>query len=304
MRVFITGATGVLGRRVVPALIAQGHEVLAVGRSPDKRAALERIGARPVDADLFDFRAVCRALDGADAIANLATAIPAGFHAVLPWSWRATSQIRRHVSANLVDAALAGGTVQRVVQESFAPIYLDGGDHWIDETAPVRPARYNRSALDAEAQAQRFARAGCTGVIVRFGLFYGPADPITQQLLDAVRRGWYPLFGRPDGWSSWISHDDAAAAVVAALDAPAGIYNVVDDQPLRRREIADGIARLLGARPPRFLPRWATPLGGAVGATLARSLRISNRKLREATGWAPRDRTVLEGLAGIVNPPR
>lgn len=304
MRVFVTGATGALGRRVVPMLVAQGHEVIAVGRTADKRAALERAGARPTGADLFDPAAVRRALDGADAVCNLATAVPPGFRGVLSWSWRAMDRIRREVSANLVDAALAGSTVRRLVQEGFAPIYADGGDAWLDESSPVRPARYNRSELDAEAAAERFTLAGRTGVVLRFAFFYGPADPMTLRLLDAVRRGWFPLLGRPGAWSSWVSHEDAATAVVAALDAPAGIYNVVDDQPLRRRDLADGIARLVGAAPPRLLPTWATPLGGAAGGTLARSLRISNRTLREATGWKPKYRSALDGLAEVAGPSR
>jgi nucleoside-diphosphate-sugar epimerase len=209
-------------------------------------------------------------------------------------------RIRRRVSANLVDAALAGDTVRHMVQESFAPIYADGGDAWLDESSAVRPARYNRSVLDAEEQADRFTRAGRTGVVLRFGFLYGPGDAMTLQLMDAVRRGWYPLFGRPEGYSSWAAHEDAATAVVAALRVPAGVYNVVDDQPMRRRELADGIARIVGAKAPRFLPAWATALGGVVGGTLARSLRISNRKLRRAAGWQPKYGTALDGFAEVV----
>ncbi|HZN99539.1 MAG TPA: hypothetical protein VFB61_17585, partial [Gemmatimonadales bacterium] len=99
---------------------------------------------------------------------------------------------------------------------------------------------------------------------------------------------------------SWAHHEDAATAVLAALGAQAGVYNVAEDNPVRRRDLANGIALLLGVSPPRFPPRWATPLGGAVGPTLARSLRISNRKLRETTGWATRYPTTLEGIADIL----
>jgi nucleoside-diphosphate-sugar epimerase len=187
-----------------------------------------------------------------------------------------------------------------VIQESFAPIYADARDRWIDESSPVRAARYNRSALTAEANAERFTSAGRAGVVLRFGLLYGPRDEFTQQMIDAVRRGWFPLFGRSDGYSSWAHHDDAASAVVAALGVPAGTYNVVEDEPMRRRDLANGVAKLLGVSPPRFLPRWATLLGGVVGETIARSLRISNRKLRQATGWAPRYPTTLDGMADLL----
>ena len=146
-------------------------------------------------------RAVRRALEGVEAVCNLATAVPPRLsRPACPWAWRPMDRIRRQVSANLVDAALAAGSVRRMVQESFAPIYVDAGDAWVDETSPVRPGRYNRSVLDAERQADRLTRAGRAGVVLRFGLLYGPGDDLTLMLVDAVRRGWYPLFGRPDGY--------------------------------------------------------------------------------------------------------
>ena len=257
MRIFLSGASGALGRPAVPLLLEAGHEVTAVGRTPEKRKLLEGLGARAVEVDLFDAAAVARAVRGADAICNLATAVPpADLRLLLPWSWHEMDRVRRRVSANLVDAALAGETVRRVIQESFAPIYAAAGDAWVDETSLVRPARYNRSALDAEAHTERFTRGGRDGVVLRFGMFCGPGDPATLQLVDAIRRGWFPLFGRPDAYSSWAAHEDAARAVVAALDVPPGIYNVVEDEPMRRRELADGMAALLGVRPPRFLPAW------------------------------------------------
>lgn len=289
-----------MGRRVVPTLVEAGHDVSAVGRTAEKRRWLEEVGARAVEVDLFDAAAVRNAVDDAEVVINLTTAVPpAGIRMMLPWSWREMDRVRRHVSANLVDAAVSAD-VRRVIQESFAPIYADGGDAWLDESAEVRPARYNRSVLDAEAQADRFSREGRVGVVLRFAYMYGPRDPLTEQLLDGVRRGWFPIFGSPDAYGSWIAHDDAAAAVIAALDVPPGIYNVVEDEPMRRRELAEGLAQTLGVKPPRFLPGWVTALGGGVAATLARSLRISNRKLRRASDWAPRYPTTLEGLKAII----
>jgi len=93
----------------------------------------------------------------------------------------------------------------------------------VDESAPVRPARYNRSTLDAEAAAERLTKSGGAGVVLRFGMFYGPDDAATRQLLDAVRRGWFPPFEKPQGYTRWLAHDDAANAVVAALGVPAGV---------------------------------------------------------------------------------
>lgn len=301
MRVFIAGATGVIGRRVVPRLVEEGHTVTAVGRSPEKRERLEGQGARAIAVDLFAASAVREAVADQEAIVNLATAVPEpGPGLFLPWSWREMGRVRRHVSANLVEGALGGGTVRRLVQESFAPIYADGGARWLDESSPVDVPRYNRSMLAAEAQAERFRRSGRAGVTLRFGPFYGPDDPPTRQILDAVRKGWLPLFGAPDSYWTWCSQEDAARAVVAALELPSGVYNVVEDTPLRREELADGLARLLGVRRPRILPSWMRFLAGVLGGTFARSLRISNERLKAASGWAPLYPSVLDGIAAAL----
>jgi nucleoside-diphosphate-sugar epimerase len=301
MRIFIAGVTGVIGRRVVPMLVAAGHDVTGVCRTEAKRAALQRLGARGVAVDLFDADGVRHAVAGQDVVINLATAVPSPARMLLPGAWRPMDRVRRQVSANLAAAALAGDSVGRLVQESFAPIYADASDRWIDESSPVRPARYNRSAVDAESNAMRVATAGRAGVVLRFGGFYGPGDPFVAQMLGAVRRGWFPLIGRPEGYFSFVAHDDAAGAVVAALGVPAGIYNVVEQEPMRRRELAEGVAQLLGARPPRFPPRWVERLAGSLGETMSRSLRISNRKLERASGWTPRYPTALDGLRAIIS---
>jgi nucleoside-diphosphate-sugar epimerase len=186
VRVFIIGATGVIGSRVVAALIARGDAVSTVSRSPENRKRLDEIGARAIDVNLQDSTA----------------------------------------------------RVTRYVQESFAPVYPDCGDRWIDESVPIRPARYNRGVADAEAAALSFPG----GVVLRFGYFYGPDRDFTRDMIAMVRRGWSPLPGRPEAYTSPVSHDDAADAVVAALDVLAGIYNVVDDEPVTHRDFAGSLA--------------------------------------------------------------
>ena len=295
-RVFLAGATGVIGRRVVPLLVAAGHRVTAVGRAPDKRAALERAGAAAIELDLFDPAAVRRAVAGHDVVINLATHIPASARAFFPGAWRETNRMRRLVSHSLATAA---GT-SRFIQESFAPIYEDAGDRWIDEDAPVRVARYNRGVLDAEAAAGRVTRDGGTGVVLRFAFFYGADSDFTRDAIRYVRRGRAPVLGSPSGFISAVSHDDAATAVIAALAVPAGTYNVSDDRPLRRREFVDALAEALGVPPPKFFPRWLAVLAGSLGETLARSQRIANGKLRAASGWAPRYPSVVEGWSAVV----
>lgn len=298
MRIFVTGATGVVGSRVVPMLVAAGHQVTAVGRSPEKRAALERQGATAVEADLFSADSLRPVVTGHDTVINLATSIPPMPQMFLPGAWRETDHIRKTASANLVDAAIAGG-VSRFIQESFAPIYPDCGEQLIDESEPARPTSYNRSVLDAETSAQRFTQTNHTGVVLRFAWFYG-SDPLTRTIIDFVRRGWSPLPGSPDAYFSSVSHDDAATAVVAALNISAGTYNVVDDEPLPRRDNLTALAQALGVKPPKFFPTWTTPLFGSPGETMARSARISNRKLRGVSAWTPKYPSVREGWRAVV----
>ncbi|HKO15566.1 MAG TPA: NAD(P)-dependent oxidoreductase [Gemmatimonadaceae bacterium] len=301
--VFVTGATGVIGQRVIPQLVAQGHRVTGVARSSAKRAQLEALGARAVTVNLLDGDSVRRALEqgGHEVVVNLATHIPgSSFAMLLPWSWRENNRLRSEGSAVLVGAARAAGAA-RFIQESFAPVYEDGGAAWIDESWPVRPAPYNRTVLDAERSAARFTERGGTGVVLRFAGFYGP-DPMLRDLLGVVRRGWAPLPGTPDAYWSSAAHDDAATAVVAALDVPAGIYNVCDDEPVTRREYAALLAVAAGAaRAPRPMPGWVRMLGGRTMELLSRSQRMSNRKLRDAAGWAPRWPSVREGIPAAVS---
>jgi nucleoside-diphosphate-sugar epimerase len=184
-----------------------------------------------------------------------------------------------------------------LVQESFAPAYPDCGDRWIDETVALEPARYNQTLIDAERSAQRFMEGGATGIVLRFGAFYGPDATQLTNLIQSIRRGFAPIPARPEAFFSSISHDDAATAVVAALQARAGTYNAVDDEPLRRREYFDSLAQALGVPPPRIPPHWLAHLFGSLGRLLARSQRVSNSKLRHDTDWRPKYTSVRDGWA-------
>ena len=136
--------------------------------------------------------------------------------------------------------------------------------------------------------------------MLRFASFYGPDAFQSRSMIAAVRKGFAPLPGRPDAFFSSISHDDAATAVVAALGLPAGAYNVTDDEPLRRREMANVLAASIGVAPPRPLPGWLTKLAGPIGELMVRSQRMSNRKLRGASGWAPRWPSLREGWPAML----
>ena len=301
MKIFMTGATGVVGRHAVPLLVQGGHRVTAIGRTPEKRARLQGAGADAVDVDLFDPRAVERSVAGHDVVINLATHIPhSGTAMFLPGAWRENDRIRRDGSRILADAAIAC-RVPRFIQESFALMYADAGEAWIDETGAVQPARYNLTTLDAERSAERVTRSGGAGVVLRFAGLYGPDSPLAHELIGHVRRGRAPLPGSPEAYFSSVTNDDAASAVVAALDLRAGIYNVADDEPLRRREYLDTLARALGVAPPKLPPAWLMALGGSLAKLMGRSVRISNRKLRDAAGWRPRSPSAREGWKAIVD---
>jgi len=301
MRIFVTGASGVIGRRVVPQLVAAGHQVSAVVHSPAKHGQLEAQGARPVSVDLLDAASVARSVAGHDTVINLATHVPhSTAKLLLPGAWRENDRLRRITSGLLVDAAIANG-VGRVIQESFAPVYAGQGDVWITETSPLRPVRYNRTVLDAEQAAERFARSGGRGIVLRFAGFYGPDSTQLGDMLQNVRRGMLPLPGDPEAFFSFVSHDDAAAAVVAALSLPSGAYNVVEDDPITRRMLGDTVAALLHVKPPRRqVPKWITRLLGSIGELMSRSQRISNRRLRDAGDWRPRYPSIREGLRATL----
>lgn len=300
MKIIVFGATGVVGRRVVPELALSGHHVSTTVRSKESGLALEKAGACPIQVNLFDRKALRAAVTGHDVVINLATHMPASIlRTLLPGAWRENDRIRKVGSANLVDAALAAGT-RRFIQESFAPVYSDHGDAWIDEDAPIAPMGCIRAIVIAEAASLRFRGAGGAGVVLRFGTFYGPDSRFTQNMINAVRSGWAPLPGPPDAYFSSISHEDAAAAVIAALDVPAGIYNVVDDEPLRRRDYANALAAALRVAAPRPVPPWLTALSGPIGKVMSRSQRIANRLLRWESSWRPKYPSLREGWAATV----
>ncbi|HEX3160900.1 MAG TPA: NAD(P)H-binding protein [Gemmatimonadaceae bacterium] len=301
MRIFITGATGVIGRRAVPLLVAGGHRVTAVGRSPAKRDALRRAGAEAVEIDLFDADRVRHAVIGHDVVINLATHIPpSATRMMMRWEWRENHRLRREASAILADAALAAG-VERFVQESFAPVYADAGAAWIDETMAIHAVSHTRTVVDAERSAARVTEGGRVGVVLRFAAFYGPDATQVHDMVRMIRLGWAPLPGAPEAFFSSVSHDDAASAVAAALTVPAGTYNVTDDEPLPRRDFTAAVAEAFDLPRPKPLPPWAARLMGSMGELLARSERMSNRKLRDESGWTPRYRSAREGYRAVAD---
>jgi UDP-glucose 4-epimerase len=291
MNIVITGATGVVGRRVVPELLTSGHRVTGVVRSARARGLLEGLGARAVEADVFDDAAMTDAFAGADAVVNLLTRIPSAERMATPGAWDENDRLRREASAAIARAAQAAGA-GRLVQESLAFVYADGGEAWLDEAAAVAGGGTTTTALAAESNARELF-AGDT-VVLRFGLFIGPDSDLTQADIDGAQdRGVSPSIGRRDAYRPTVWIDDAAAAVAAALDAPAGTYNVADSDPPMRGEIDVALAEVVGRSGVRVVIEEIPPALEPV----ARSQRVSSLRLREATGCKPRVRGVRKAGA-------
>lgn len=306
MKVFVAGATGVIGRRIVRLLVEEGHEVTGVCRSDSKAVDMVAAGATPASVDLFDSDGVLGAVLGQDAIINVATAIPVGNDAAKKSAWEMNHRIRRQVSANLTKAGLAAG-VTRFVQESITFLYADGGDRFLDETDEVAPTWVTASALDAEANtlaAAEAAKGDTNAVVLRFGSFYAPDAAHTLDILASARTGKAASVGPGDRYWSSIHADDAAAAAVAALRAPSGIYNVVDDQPMTRRETFDALGSALGKRglayPSPLADRVIRLIMGKKLEMVSRSFRVSNAAFKRATGWKPAYPSVREGWREVV----
>lgn len=294
MRVFVAGATGVLGTAAVRRLVSSGHEVTGIARSQEKSRILYTLGAESARVDLFDAAAMRAAVEGHDVVCNLATHIPAGPAMMRTSAWRENDRIRTEGSAILAKAAADCGAL-RLIQEAVSLVYADGGQDWIAERSPLAVHPLTVSSLTAADNAMGFADQYRFAVVLRFGMFYG-ADSLTRWQLERVRRGKPVLSGDPDGYVSPITIEDAAAAVVAALAAPTGIYNVAG-QPAHRAQWARALGTAAGVDgSAKFLPSLTRRLLGGRAEVLGRSLRISSDAFHTATGW--RARTELaEGFA-------
>jgi nucleoside-diphosphate-sugar epimerase len=302
MKIFLTGGTGVVGTRALPALVAGGHQVTAVARGDVKADLVRSLGGEPVAVDLFDADAVAEAVVGHEAVVHLATHIPPLTKAARTSAWVTNERLRIEASAHLVDAALSAGAV-RYVQESICFPYQDAGDRWVDEDHPVDHVGPFAGAAAAEASAQRFAEGGGEGVVLRFAQFYAPESSHTQAFNALARRRLNPFLGAPEAYASFIHAEDAGAAVVAALGAPSGIYNVGDDEPLTRAEAGRVVAAALGVRPPKAIPGPLRKAAPSSAKLLMRSQRVSHDRFTAATGWHPTHPTIREGWSTTLEVP-
>jgi nucleoside-diphosphate-sugar epimerase len=284
VRVFVTGATGVLGMSAIASLQADGHDVTGLARSGEKADLLRRVGADACAAPLFDVDALAEAFDGHQAVCNLATHIPIGVSGIRRGAWKVNDRLRVEGSRAVAEAARRAG-VRRLVQESVSLLYADMGDEWITEDSALSVTGAVEPSAVAESNATAFESPTRVPVVLRFGALVGD-DPTTRWRIAQARAGRPIGFGDPHGWMHIVHPEDAGRAVAAAITAPPGVYNV-GAEPLRRHEVTRVIGELAGRPDIRFMPRLVVRLAGERMELMTRSHRVSSDRFHEATGWKP-----------------
>jgi 2-alkyl-3-oxoalkanoate reductase len=298
VKVFVAGASGVIGRRLVPMLVERGHEVTAMTRSPEKADQIRAMGAAPAIRDVFDEEGLRAELVSAapEVVVHELTDLPANIDPRKAGQQLANNdRIRDEGTRNLVAGAVAAGA-RRMVAQSIAFAYrTDGGvkteDDPLFDDAPF-PFSRTVEALHVLEDAVTKTE-GLEGIVLRYGFFYGPGSSYARDgsQAQAVSRRRFPVVGRGSGVFSFIHVDDAAAATVAAVEQGApGIYNVVDDEPAPLREWLPVYAEALGAKKPWRVPKFiARMAAGPYGTMLATELRgASNARAKAELGWEPR----------------
>jgi nucleoside-diphosphate-sugar epimerase len=308
MKVFVAGASGAIGTRLVPALVDNGHEVVGTTRTPAKTERLRQLGAEPVVVDALDGVAVKDAVAEAapDAVVHELTSIPDAIDPrKLDSQFAGTNRLRTEGTDHLLEAARAAG-VRRFVAQSFATwVYARTGDPIKDESDPVEtdPPASVRRTLAAILYVERavLEATDLEGIALRYGGFYGPGTSFGEgaPLLDLVRKRRLPIVGGGGGVWSFIHIDDAAAATVAAIErGKPGIYNVTDDEPAPVSMWLPELAAALGAPPPRRVPVWLARLFvGETGVAMMTEVRgATNEKAKRELGWQPRFASWREGF--------
>jgi nucleoside-diphosphate-sugar epimerase len=307
MRVFVAGATGAIGRQLVPRLVAAGHEVHGMTRSASKRALLDELGAVPVVADALDPDQVAEAVGRArpDVIVHQLTAIGAVDPRHMERDFAPTNRLRTEGTDHLLSAGQAVG-VRRFVAQSNVACYARTGaavkteDDPLDPS-PVRPMRANLEAMRHLETA--VLGAGWTeGIVLRYGWFYGPGTSLAagEDQLELIRRRRFPVVGGGGAVWSFIHVADAAEATVAAIErGTRGVYNVVDDDPARVADWLPALAQELGAKRPVRVPRFIGRLfAGEAGVVMMTELRgASNAKARRELAWRPAHPSWRQGMA-------
>lgn len=309
MRIFLAGATGVIGRPLVPVLVAAGHEVTGMTRSPARASALRVAGAEPAIADALDAEAVERALIDArpEAVIHQLTSIPPRINPrTQERDFELNDRLRTEGTRILVGAAQRAGA-SRILAQSIAFVYEPGppGTLHGEQDPLVRepPASFRRSAAAVRSLERTVLDAG--GIVLRYGYFYGPGSALSREgsMGADVRRRRLPIVGSGAGVWSFIHIEDAARATLAALAAEGpSVYNIVDDDPAPAAEWIPALAAALGARPPRKVPAWLARLAaGSYGvAVMTAGQGASNELAKRELGWTPAHPSWREGFRSAL----
>lgn len=306
MRILLAGATGAIGRPLLPMLIADGHEVFATTRSAEKTGDIAAAGA---SAEVVDFLepGAAEALIARvkpDVVIDELTSLPQAFDPRnAKDAYAANDRIRREGTGALIAAAEAGG-VERYVVQSVAFIYRPGGDALKVESDPIwsdAPEPFATSVAVLDANEQKVVQsAAFTGVVLRYGFLYGPGTWFETggSTWEAIKSRKYPLLGGGTGMQSLIHVSDAARATVLAATGAAGIFNVVDDDPAPLSEVVPFVAELAGAKKPLAVPAWLGGLlaGKYLAAAATRLPGASNAKAKAELGWSPEIASWREGI--------
>ncbi|MEA2364401.1 MAG: hypothetical protein QOD71_3546 [Thermoleophilaceae bacterium] len=306
MRVFVAGASGALGRTLVPRLVAAGHAVTGTTRSEARAEAIRAAGATPALVDALDADAVRSAVEQAapEVVVHELTALPERFDPRRSDVYEATNRLRGEGTRNLLDAARGAGA-RRFVCQSIAFAYAPGArPEVMDEDAPLNlgaPPPFGEGVRVMDEMERAVLGAdGLEGLVLRYGWFYGPGTYYAEDGSTAqdVRRRRFPVIGSGAGIFSFIHVDDAAEATVAAVERGApGVYNVVDDEPAAMRDWLPAYAEAIGARRPRRVPVWLARLvAGKMVSTINTQPGASNAKAKRELGWEPRWRSWREGF--------
>jgi nucleoside-diphosphate-sugar epimerase len=308
MRVFVAGATGAIGRRLVPQLVEAGHEVTAMTRSKEKLGLLYNLGAEAVACDVFDAGRLGAVVARAepDAVINELTDLPQSLNPRrLKEYYAANNRVRREGTANLLSAA-SGAGVRRFLVQGAAYWYAPTGGPVKTEEAPLYLDAPSPIGLAVETikevEEAVLTADGIEGIVLRYGMFYGPGTWYAKDgdVGRQVRKRRYPMIGHGEGTYSFIHVDDAASATAATLEsARPGVYNVVDDEPVSAAEWMPVYAEALGAKRPPRVPAFVARL--IAGEALVRwmlGLRgASNEKIREELGWRPKYESWRQGFS-------
>jgi nucleoside-diphosphate-sugar epimerase len=305
MRVFVAGASGVIGRPLVPRLVAAGHEVTGTTRSERSAEAIQAAGATPAIVDALDATELREAVERAapEVVVHELTALPERFNPRKRGLYDATNRIRREGTRSLLDAARAAG-VRRFVCQSIAFAYAPAAQPQVmDEEAPLNlsaPPPFSEGMRVIAEMERAVLDADLDGLVLRYGWFYGPGTYYGEggSMAADVRKRRFPVVGSGSGLFSFIHTDDAADATVAAVERGApGVYNVVDDDPAALRDWVPAYAEAIGAPPPRRVPVWLARL---VAGKMASSMNVqpgaSNAKAKRELVWAPRWSSWREGF--------